>query len=146
MCTILATVVGRMPDAVLRSKFAPSFAILSAVAERHSDQVRFLTRRHTSPAHRRFPLSKVISAHATHHNCRLPMSPDQFQNLTMLITLPAPAHPCSPRTTTATSRGILRLSRECSTGSDKREPPLTAKQAAVTKAVLGCPVIQQFLV
>ena len=39
MCTILATVVGRVPDAVLRAKLAPSFAILSAMAERHPDQV-----------------------------------------------------------------------------------------------------------
>ena len=39
MCTILAAVIGRVPDVVLRSKFAPSSAILSAVAERHPDQV-----------------------------------------------------------------------------------------------------------
>lgn len=40
MCTILAAVLARVPDAVLLSKFAPSAAILSALAERHADQVR----------------------------------------------------------------------------------------------------------
>ncbi len=42
MCTILAAVLLRLPDAVLRSKFAPSAAILSALAERHADQVHCL--------------------------------------------------------------------------------------------------------
>ena len=53
MCTILGAVLARAPNAVLRAKFGPSAAILSALAERHADQARSLPGRGSTVTIRR---------------------------------------------------------------------------------------------
>ncbi len=43
MCTVLAHILGRVPNSVLRAKFVGCTQVLSTVVERFRDQVRTST-------------------------------------------------------------------------------------------------------